>query len=55
MSVEWASQILFHLSAAPSMNPFDISARPVGGSRLEPDAGIVEILSFAIDHYYVVM
>ncbi len=54
MSVGWASQILFHLSASASMNPVDVTARPAD-IILEPDPGIVEILSFAIDHYYVVM
>jgi hypothetical protein len=54
MSVGWASQILFHLSASASMNPMNLNT-PAADISLEPDSGIVEILSFAIDHYYVVV
>jgi len=56
-SVEWASQILFHLSASAStsMNPLDVTANTSEGVSFEPNPSIVEIMSFAIDHYYVVM
>jgi len=54
MSVDWASQILYHLSSAASSTPFD----PESGSTqgvLEPDTNLVALLSFAIDQYFVVM
>ena len=54
MSIEWASQILFHLSAPTPKSPFNMTASPAD-IALEPDPGIVEILSFAIDHYFVVV
>ncbi|RMZ75570.1 hypothetical protein DV737_g5240, partial [Chaetothyriales sp. CBS 132003] len=51
-AVEWASQILVHLSRQPSsMGPNDT----VTPTRLEPDPGVVDIMSFAIDHYFVVI
>jgi hypothetical protein len=48
----WASQILLHLSRPPlSMGP-DYTAIP---AQLEPDPSVVDIMSFAIDHYFVVI
>ena len=50
-AIDCASQILFHLSAsATSGSTLDNS--PI---VLEPEPALVEILSFAIDHYFVAM
>lgn len=54
MSVDWASQILYHLSSAATTTTFHLSPSTIEVS-LEPDAGLVALLSFAIDQYYVVM
>jgi hypothetical protein len=51
-AIEWASQILIHLSKSPSTFRADKQIRSV---QLEPDPSIVNILSFAIDHYFVVI
>jgi hypothetical protein len=48
-AVEWASQILVHLS-----KPLSASRSP-SQVQLEPDPSVVDIMSFAIDHYYVVI
>lgn len=54
LSVEWASQILYHLSSTATATPFHLSS---GGIEveLEPDPDLVALLSFAIDQYFVVM
>lgn len=50
-AVGWASQILLHLSM-----PLAGGADPaVSDTRLNPDPGIVHVMSFTIDHYYVVI
>lgn len=54
LSVDWASQILYHLSSAATTTAFHLSPSTIEIS-LEPDPGLVELLSFAIDQYYVVM
>lgn len=48
-AIEWASQILAHLSkpSSASNSPSQV--------QLEPDPSVVDILSFAIDHYFVVI
>jgi hypothetical protein len=51
-AIEWASQILLDLSRPPSSSEAMYSAIPL---RLEPDPSVVDILSFAIDHYFVVI
>lgn len=52
-AVEWATQILIHLSRPPANQ--DATEYALNSSRLEPDPGVVEVMSFAIDHYYVVI
>ncbi|ORY23121.1 hypothetical protein BCR39DRAFT_549915 [Naematelia encephala] len=54
MSVEWASQILFHLSSSASMSPLHL-APGFTHAPLEPDEDLVQLLSFAIDQYFVVI
>ncbi|OAA81683.1 hypothetical protein LEL_01228 [Akanthomyces lecanii RCEF 1005] len=51
-AIDWASQILIHLSMPPSSETIDSF---IGLARLEPDSDIVNLMSFAIDHYYVVI
>ncbi len=51
-AIDWASQILIHLSMPPSSETIDSF---ISLARLEPDSGIVNLMSFAIDHYYVVI
>lgn len=51
-AIDWASQILFHLSRprytrADSGTPENI--------QLEPDPSVIDVMSFAIDHYFVVI
>lgn len=54
MSVEWASQILFHLSSSAAMTSLQLA--PVTLTiPLEPDEDLVGLLSFAIDQYFIVM
>ncbi|OJJ05894.1 hypothetical protein ASPVEDRAFT_154023 [Aspergillus versicolor CBS 583.65] len=48
-AVEWASQILVHLS-----KPLSAIRSPLQ-VQLEPDPSVVDMMSFAIDHYYVVI
>lgn len=51
-SIEWASQILYHLSPSRSLvSPFD----PTSERPLEPDGELVRMLSFAIDQYFMVI
>jgi hypothetical protein len=51
-AIGWASQILLHLSRPPqSMGP-DSTAIP---AQLEPDPSVVDVMAFAIDHYFVVI
>ncbi|RSH95502.1 hypothetical protein EHS25_000594 [Saitozyma podzolica] len=50
-AIEWASQILIHLSTTPSIN---VAALP-STAPLEPNPSIVDVMSFAIDHYFVVI
>ena len=54
MSVEWATQMLYHLSSTASMTPLEAAAGLIE-TPLEPDPEISQILSFAIDQYYVVL
>lgn len=51
-ATEWACQILVHLSIPPSSSEEDHAKIPV---NLEPDPGAIKIMSYAIDHYYVVV
>jgi hypothetical protein len=51
-AIEWASQILLHLSTPLSSRGANDTAL---SAQLEPDPGVVEIMSFAIDHYFVVI
>ncbi|KAI1619408.1 hypothetical protein EDD37DRAFT_216771 [Exophiala viscosa] len=51
-ALEWASQILLHLSRPPSLSPPNNMNIP---AQLEPDPNVVNIMSFAIDHYLVVI
>lgn len=51
-AIQWASQILVYLSMPPSSETLDTFISP---TRLEPDPGIIKLMSFAIDHYYVVI
>jgi len=51
-AIEWASQILFHLSRPCCPVVDGDSQTPI---QLEPDPSIVEVMSFAIDHYFVVI
>jgi hypothetical protein len=51
-AIGWAGQILLHLSRPPLPNDSDSSAIP---ARLEPDPSVVDVMSFAIDHYFVVI
>jgi len=54
LSVDWASQILYHLSSAATSTPFNPESGLIQGP-LEPDTTLVALLSFAIDQYFVVM
>jgi hypothetical protein len=54
LSVDWASQILYHLSSAATSTPFNPETGAIQGP-LEPDSTLVSLLSFAIDQYFVVM
>lgn len=51
-AIEWASQILLHLSRPPSSNEANYTAIT---AQLEPDPSVVNVMSFAIDHYFVVI
>jgi hypothetical protein len=55
LSVEWASQIIYHLSATASQTPLQTSLASQLDAPLEPDPGLVTLLSFAIDQYFMVM
>ncbi|KAL2862748.1 uncharacterized protein BJX67DRAFT_365692 [Aspergillus lucknowensis] len=50
-AIEWASQILIHLSR-PTSTMVNNSPTQL---QLEPDPSVVDIMSFAIDHYFVVI
>lgn len=50
-AVGWASQILLHLST-PLARGGDAT---ISGTKLNPDPGIVHVMAFTIDHYYVVI
>jgi hypothetical protein len=54
LSVDWASQILYHLSSAATRTTFHLSPGSIEDT-LEPDGVLVALLSFAIDQYFVVM
>lgn len=51
-AIEWASQILVHLSR-PCHAGLDIDKSVP--FQLEPDPSVVDVMSFAIDHYFVVI
>ena len=51
-AVDWASQILVHLSRPPLPGGVDPAANP---PQLEPDPAVVDVMSFTIDHYFVVI
>jgi len=55
MSVQWASQIIYHLSSSASGTPFQAGVSAFHNVALEPDRDLVELLSFAIDQYFMVM
>ncbi|KAL4874307.1 hypothetical protein BJY04DRAFT_226175 [Aspergillus karnatakaensis] len=50
-AIEWASQILYHLSLPLSSDP----TNPIPDAPLKPNPSVVKIMSFAIDHYFVVI
>lgn len=50
-AVEWASQILIHLSRPLSKTADSATS----DTQLDPDPVVVEVMSFAIDHYFVVI
>lgn len=50
-AIGWSSEILIHLSR-PSSKEINSSS---GWAQLEPDPSVVDIMSFAIDHYFVVI
>lgn len=50
-AIGWSSEILIHLSRARSK---EVSSGS-DWAQLEPDPSVVDILSFAIDHYFVVI
>nr|XP_031863799.1 uncharacterized protein CI109_000441 [Kwoniella shandongensis]KAA5530871.1 hypothetical protein CI109_000441 [Kwoniella shandongensis] len=54
LSVDWASQMLYHLSSSAPMTSSHLGLGVIEGA-LEPDEGLVKLLSFAIDQYFVVM
>ncbi|KAK8847722.1 hypothetical protein IAR55_005581 [Kwoniella newhampshirensis] len=54
LSVDWASQMLYHLSSSAPMTSFHLGPGSIEAA-LEPDEGLVRLLSFAIDQYFVVM
>ena len=54
-AIEWASQILVHLSSPPSSGAHGRNSASALAGQLEPDSSVVHIMSFAIDHYYVVI
>lgn len=54
-AIEWASQILVHLSSPPSSGTDGRNGATALVGQLEPDPSVVHIMSFAIDHYYVVI
>lgn len=53
-AVGWASQILIHLSTSSS-SAEEAEAAAVRGTRLEVSPDVIQVMSFAIDHYYVVI
>jgi hypothetical protein len=52
-AIEWASQILTHLSR-PSATTNNGVPSPIQ-VQMEPDPSVVDIMSYAIDHYFVVI
>ncbi|KAL5335167.1 hypothetical protein BJX70DRAFT_410728 [Aspergillus crustosus] len=54
-AIEWASQILFHLSLSPSSTHATNHNTSPQALRLEPDPAVIKIMAFAIDHYFVVI
>ncbi|CAI7599506.1 unnamed protein product [Penicillium pancosmium] len=51
-AIDWASQILFHLSRPRYTR---VSSDTPENIQLEPDPSVVDVMSFAIDHYFVVI
>ncbi|KAI5458318.1 hypothetical protein BGZ63DRAFT_61585 [Mariannaea sp. PMI_226] len=51
-AIEWASQILIHLSTSSSQEGADHAPNP---PQLEPDPAVIDVMSFTIDHYFVVI
>jgi hypothetical protein len=51
-AIEWSSQILLHLARPNSSRELNNNARL---TLSEPDPGMVEIMSFTIDHHQVVI
>ncbi|KAL3467845.1 hypothetical protein BJX64DRAFT_273822 [Aspergillus heterothallicus] len=52
-AIEWASQILVHLSRPSDMANNDVASP--SHLQMEPNPSVVDIMSFAIDHYFVVI
>jgi hypothetical protein len=52
-AVDWASQILIHLSKPPSH--LEAAEHGYNPTRLEPDPSVIDVMAFAIDHYFVVI
>lgn len=51
-AINWSSQILIHLAGKNLSQEVNINANP---AQLEPDPSVVQMMSFAIDHYHVVI
>ena len=51
-AIEWSSNILIHLAGRNLSKEVNIKSIP---TRLEPDPSVVQMMSFAIDHYHVVI
>ncbi|KAK9852794.1 hypothetical protein MYU51_008045 [Penicillium brevicompactum] len=51
-AIEWSSNILIHLAGRNLSKEVNINSIP---TRLEPDPSVVQMMSFAIDHYHVVI
>lgn len=53
VAVEWASQILSHLSIEACLVP--VVNLGWSNTLFSPNPGLISILSFSIDHHYVVL
>ena len=53
--IQQAAQILYHLSSASVVFPFDYTSMVTDATRLDPDDNLCKLLTCGIDHYFVVM